>query len=418
MADFDLSGLTAQHREFVTWAIGQADFAWGLPAIPIRVLPSSQIAGFGLWDGVTISISTSGPNWHAAHSHPDQAYHLSLEAAGLIHEAAHAWDQHRMSREQRRRIMDLWGFSSWLDPTTPYHRQCGEAFAFAFVHTFAPSVAVTDLGMFGVADWRLDELRRICVPAIRDEPPEIPEEDVPVPAPRYGIWKPLPEHDRQARIRPTQMIVHSIVGSARGAYNYFKNSTGIESHFIMTKAGEVWQLMDTDRRADANYKANQWANGTGALSMETEDNGNPDRDPWTHAQVQGIINWFRWGHETFGIPLRLPTSPAEWGIGYHTLWPNHWTNVPGKTCPGVVRKEQFYDLILPALTKTQAPQEEDHMDWSSMLAAMLRHRKGNELTTQEWGVVAWWSDVIAKKQPAERYGAYVWVLGNEPAFKG
>ena len=150
-------------------------------------------------------------------------------------------------------------------------------------------------------------------------------------AARYGIWKPLPEAQSQARIRPTQMIAHSIVGSARSAYNYFRDSTKIESHWVMTKAGEVWQLMEADRQADANYKANRWANGTGALSMETEDNRDPDRDPWTKAQLDGLIAWFRWGHATFDIPLVLPDGPADPGIGYHTLFPNHWTNAAGKT---------------------------------------------------------------------------------------
>lgn len=175
-------------------------------------------------------------------------------------------------------------------------------------------------------------------------------------APRYGIWKPLPEAQAQARIRPTQMIAHSIVGSARSAYNYFRDGTTIESHWIMTKAGEVWQLMEADRRADANYKANRWANGTGALSMETEDNRDPDRDPWTRAQIDRLIDWFCWGNATFGIPLVLPEGPADPGIGYHTLFPNHWTNVSGKSCPGRVRIEQFHDLILPALTQ---PKEND-----------------------------------------------------------
>lgn len=72
-----------------------------------------------------------------------------------------------------------------------------------------------------------------------------------------------------------------------------------------------------------------------------------------------------------------------------------------------------------AATALDVSTEEDHMDWSHMLAAMLRHRTGRtDLTRKEWGVVAWWSDVIAKKPPAERYGAYVWVLYNEPALKG
>lgn len=74
--------------------------------------------------------------------------------------------------------------------------------------------------------------------------------------------------------------------------------------------------------------------------------------------------------------------------------------------------------LVAAHSTSQPTVEEDHMDWSSMLAAMLRHRKRRtDLTGKEWGIVAWWSDVIAKKNPTDRYGAYVWILHNEPAFQ-
>lgn len=95
-------------------------------------------------------------------------------------------------------------------------------------------------------------------------------------SPHGGDHKLLPEWNSQPRITPTTIIDHSIVGSALGAWYYFRDQTGLESHFIVRGApsgsqdGRIWQLMDTGRRADANFHANAFA-----ISIETEDNGDP-----------------------------------------------------------------------------------------------------------------------------------------------
>ena len=112
-------------------------------------------------------------------------------------------------------------------------------------------------------------------------------------SPHGGSHKLLPEWNRQPRITPTTIIDHSIVGSALGAWYYFRDTTGIESHFIVRGArsgsadGHIWQLMDTGRQADANLNANAFA-----ISIETEDNGDPDDFPWSRAQLASL----RWLH--------------------------------------------------------------------------------------------------------------------------
>lgn len=232
--------------------------------------------------------------------------------------------------------------------------------------------------------------------------------------PRYGLWKPLPEASRQRSIIPTQMIAHSIVGSARSAYNYFRDGTSIESHWIFPWDGTAWQLMEANRQADANYLANRRPDGTGALSAETEDDGDPDNQPWSQPQVARLINWFRWGHATFGIPLRLCATPDAPGIGYHTLHPRHWTNVRGKTCPGIVRKEQFHDLILPALTLPPAPTEErDTMHGTEIIAAYGEAGYNlDPLTTkgkQHWRDIRSWTHAIYGKPESERDGGVAYI---------
>lgn len=153
-------------------------------------------------------------------------------------------------------------------------------------------------------------------------------------SPHGGSHKLLPEWNRQPRITPTTIIDHSIVGSALGAWYYFRDTTGIESHFIVRGArsgsadGHIWQLMDTGRQADANLNANAFA-----ISIETEDNGDPDDFPWSRAQLASL----RWLHAKLRavhstIPRRRCPSARGGGLGYHTMWgaPSAWTPVPGK----------------------------------------------------------------------------------------
>jgi hypothetical protein len=153
-------------------------------------------------------------------------------------------------------------------------------------------------------------------------------------SPHGGAHKLLPEWNRQPRMTPTTIIDHSIVGSALGAWYFFRDQTGIESHFIIRGApsgsqdGRIWQLMDTGRRADANLDANAFA-----ISIETEDNGDPDNFPWSRAQLESL----RWLHAKLRavhptIPRRRCPGPRGGGLGFHSMWgaPSPWTPVVGK----------------------------------------------------------------------------------------
>ena len=57
------------------------------------------------------------------------------------------------------------------------------------------------------------------------------------------------------------------------------------------------------------------------------------------------------------------------GLGYHTLFPSQWTNVPGKTCPGRIRIRQWNSTVLPRYLG--GPVEED-ADMTSEQARQLR----------------------------------------------
>lgn len=156
----------------------------------------------------------------------------------------------------------------------------------------------------------------------------------------------LPENKTQSAIKPTQVILHSAVdgGGPSSLYKFFASTTvGVESHFFVQWDGTVEQYMDTTVRADCNYKANPRA-----ISIETEDDGDPNSREWSPAQLRAINELLTWCNRVHGIPMKQCETWASPGIGYHTLFPSHWTPYRGKTCPGTIRKEQFPWIVLAA----------------------------------------------------------------------
>jgi len=174
-------------------------------------------------------------------------------------------------------------------------------------------------------------------------------------SPHGGHWRPLPDSGREPSITMRTVIHHSIVGSAEGAWQYFAGGTAIESTFIVKKSGYFWQIMSLGEQADANFRANAFAG-----SIETEDNGDPDRDPWTQAQLETLV-WLSLEMRRLRprIARRKCRSWDDAGLGYHTLFPRQWSNVPGKTCPGTIRKRQWADRVLPRYLAGDFEEDDD-----------------------------------------------------------
>lgn len=179
-------------------------------------------------------------------------------------------------------------------------------------------------------------------------------------SPHGGKLMLLPEWNSQPKTTPRTIIDHSQVGSSLGTYYYFRDSTGIESHFSITKPGVIWQFMDTDREADANFNANSYA-----ISVETEDNGDPNNDPWTGMQLNSLV----WLHDKLAtvhptIPRRVAVADSGTqasGIGYHSLFgsPSNWTPAVGKTCPGKpIRVAQWTTTVVPAFLHMEVDMDE------------------------------------------------------------
>lgn len=155
-----------------------------------------------------------------------------------------------------------------------------------------------------------------------------------------ATWRPLTENEKQHHISPTQLIFHSAVSKGDSLFGFFEQEkVVVESHMYVQDDGDVEQYMDTNVQADANYKANPRA-----ISVETWDNGDPDHVPWNSAQLYRLAEIAAWAHLEHSIPLVRCPTPTSPGVGGHTDYPE-WTNVPGKTCPGLARRGQVKTII-------------------------------------------------------------------------
>lgn len=161
----------------------------------------------------------------------------------------------------------------------------------------------------------------------------------------FATLKLLPENKTQPRIAPRIAIVHSAAG--RGSlYNFWLKGSSLECHFWVSEKGVIEQYMDTQVRADANYKANDFA-----ISIETESSPSAT-ERWTPAQAAALVKLIDWICKTHGIPREMTKTWDGRGLGYHIQFgsPGAWTPV-NKSCPGPARIAQFKVEIVPAVAK-------------------------------------------------------------------
>lgn len=162
-----------------------------------------------------------------------------------------------------------------------------------------------------------------------------------------SFWRERP------KITPRLQLVHtngaSRQGSIEAAYKWANQpgSGHTIPHFQIDRDGRGCLMLPLDRKGIANYKAADFS-----IGIETADTGyldDPAISAFTPAQAHSValaLAWAAWG---YNIPLEYPTAWDGPGTACHTepfAYP-YWTNAPGKICPGLKKKAQMRDLILP-----------------------------------------------------------------------
>lgn len=173
-------------------------------------------------------------------------------------------------------------------------------------------------------------------------------------------WRPLPGLNQPA-IVPSIQIAHTGVTAAASLFAYFNGrSSGVESHCYILPDGSAEQYCSAEMQADANGVANRWWDPVakvyrGAFSCETWDNGNPEKTPWTVAQIGTLADIAIWLRDHYRMPLTVCTGITTPGIGWHSMWPtpNPWSPA-GHSCPGSLRIAQFTSQLLPMIARKVA----------------------------------------------------------------
>jgi hypothetical protein len=111
------------------------------------------------------------------------------------------------------------------------------------------------------------------------------------------------------------MVVHIAEGTYEGTISWQHNaSSDVSSHFVVAKDGRAAQMVDTDDIAWTQRAGNgHW------LSIENEG-----RTPGalTAAQVETNAQLLARGHQVYGYPLQIATSPDGRGLGHHSMGTN------------------------------------------------------------------------------------------------
>ena len=165
------------------------------------------------------------------------------------------------------------------------------------------------------------------------------------------LYRPVVGLERDPQLDVVAGLILHVSGSTTSTslYNYFNGpSKGIESHLHIPRSPDYpkEQYRNTNREADANYKANSWlVDGKlhGFLSVETQGGG---AGKWNDYQIEEIKDAILQTSKAHGYPLKVPTRWNGKGVGFHTQF-EEWSNVSGKICPGPERKKQYWEIIVP-----------------------------------------------------------------------
>lgn len=162
----------------------------------------------------------------------------------------------------------------------------------------------------------------------------------------WAVQKPLGPQT-EPPIDPEVLIYHIIVGSAQAGYDVFKPGgyDGDESTFILCgprdkKDGELWQIQNMKRQADAQFAGNAYADSVETSGMPNE----PFSSAMLDTLIQLTVQWCRhWDKPCKLVPRTGPIGKG--GLGWHELRED-W-NSDHHVCPGAVREGQLRTIVIP-----------------------------------------------------------------------
>lgn len=142
------------------------------------------------------------------------------------------------------------------------------------------------------------------------------------------------------------IVVHIAAGTDTGTIAWQKNDdSNVSSHFIVSKEGLIYQLVDTHDRG--------WTQRDGNDDWLAIENEGTLPNPLTPAQVSANARILAWGHKAHEIPLQLASSPTGRGLGHHSMGAENGYDWGHSACPGPAIKAQKPAILAQAQTIAQ-----------------------------------------------------------------
>jgi hypothetical protein len=114
----------------------------------------------------------------------------------------------------------------------------------------------------------------------------------------------------------------------------------VSSHFIVSKSGQIVQMVDTNRKTWAQRDGNsQW------LSVENEGFL---PNPLTSAQIAANAKILAKANKVYGVPLQVTNTPKTRGLGHHSMGAENGLDWGHSACPGPAIKAQKPAIVAGA----------------------------------------------------------------------
>lgn len=149
-----------------------------------------------------------------------------------------------------------------------------------------------------------------------------------------AVWRgPTPNRSDGDQTEVRGLVVHIAEGWYEGTIAWQRNpNANVSSHFIVSRAGEIAQMVDTDDAAWTQKAGNgEW------LSVECEgftkdNNRNPGGwEKLSTAQLDAVARLLHECHRRHRVPLQTTNSPTGRGLGHHSMGGESWGH---QACPG------------------------------------------------------------------------------------
>jgi hypothetical protein len=167
--------------------------------------------------------------------------------------------------------------------------------------------------------------------------------------PDLAQWRGPTPNQSGAMKQQRGLVVHIASGYFEGTIAWEKNpEADVSSHFVAGRAGQLAQLVDTDRTAWTQRDGNGYW-----LSVECEGFAKGDKllathpgwDRLTVEQMTDVAALLLRGHEQYGYPLQLAGDPKGYGLGYHSMGAENSYNWGHMFCPGEPIKAQLPEIL-------------------------------------------------------------------------